>query len=590
MFSNKENVNILTALLLKHHVRHAVVCPGSRNAPIVHNLSECGGVACCPVTDERSAGFVALGMSLATQSPVVVCVTSGTALLNLMPAVAEAFYQHAPIVVVSADRPASWIDQQDGQTLPQSGALSPFVKKSVSLPEPHDEEEHWYCNRLVNEALLELRFHERGPVHINVPISEPLYDFSVANLPQERRICRRFSFGDSGVTDVMARHFLGARHPMIVMGQLYDDFVVAEDFGETMAFLSSYGVVLAERLCQLGNNCVPVDEALTVVGHDKRYQPDVVLYLGGTLVSKHLKQFLRQVKDAEVFRISRSGAVCDTFMNVTEVVQCDSVQALADIHAMYQAERDADSGELLFSEHPERAEYRRLWQCVFDRVTKQSRAFEPSFSQMAAVKAFEEGLQTRAIDCQVHYANSTAVRLANIYSRHFVWCNRGVNGIEGSLSTAVGMSLVVEKRVFCVIGDLSFFYDQNALWALRSASARQLKGREARPDNFRILLLNNGGGGIFGKFEGLRRSPARNELVMGCHRTTAAGICDQNSVCYRSARDMESLQTGINWLLDSSETRSMLLEVFTDREEDVKAMEAYFASFSNLDTSKTKRL
>ena len=136
MYSNKEQVNILTALLVAHGVRHAVVCPGSRNSPIVHNLNECPDIACYPVTDERSAGFYALGMSQARRQPVVVCVTSGTALLNLAPAVAEAYYQHIPIVVISADRPAAWIDQLDGQTMPQPDALGRFVRKAVSLPEP----------------------------------------------------------------------------------------------------------------------------------------------------------------------------------------------------------------------------------------------------------------------------------------------------------------------------------------------------------------------------------------------------------------------------------------------------------------------
>ena len=161
MYSSKENVNILTALLVAHGIRHAVVCPGSRNSAIVHNLNECPDITCYPVTDERSAGFYALGMTQALQLPVVVCVTSGTALLNLAPAVAEAYYQHRPLVVVSADRPAAWIDQLDGQTLPQPDALGRFVGKAVSLPEPHDADSRWYCNRLVNEALVACR---RAPV------------------------------------------------------------------------------------------------------------------------------------------------------------------------------------------------------------------------------------------------------------------------------------------------------------------------------------------------------------------------------------------------------------------------------------------
>ena len=198
MYSNKENVNILTSLLVAHGIHHAVVCPGSRNAAIVHNLNECPDIQCYPVTDERSAGFYALGMTQALKEPVVVCVTSGTALLNLAPAVAEAYYQHQPVVVISADRPQQWIDQLDGQTLPQPDALGRFVKKAVSLPEPHDKDTRWYCNRLVNEALIE----KHAPVHINVPITEPLFRFDTPALPQERKI----DFTPADATNITLTH------------------------------------------------------------------------------------------------------------------------------------------------------------------------------------------------------------------------------------------------------------------------------------------------------------------------------------------------------------------------------------------------
>ena len=184
MYCNKENVNILTSLLLRHSVKHAVVCPGSRNAAIVHNLNETHQIECHPVTDERSAGFYALGLSLSCDfQPVAVCVTSGTALLNLAPAVAEAHYRHIPLIIISADRPPQWIDQLDGQTLPQTDSLGRFVAKSVSLPEPATDEERWYCARMINEAMLETVKNGGCPVHINVPITEPLFQFDVAELP-----------------------------------------------------------------------------------------------------------------------------------------------------------------------------------------------------------------------------------------------------------------------------------------------------------------------------------------------------------------------------------------------------------------------
>ena len=188
-YSDKDNINILCAVMLGHGVTHAVVCPGSRNAPIVHNLNECQQVKCYPVTDERSAGFFALGMAEQLGEPVAVCVTSGTAVLDLAPAVAEARHRHLPLVVISADRPMAHIGQQMGQTIDQPGVLSRFTLMDVNLLEPHDDLSRWHCNRMANEAMISAR--QGGPVHINVPYEEPLFNFTVASLPEERIISSR---------------------------------------------------------------------------------------------------------------------------------------------------------------------------------------------------------------------------------------------------------------------------------------------------------------------------------------------------------------------------------------------------------------
>ena len=184
MYSDKKNILQLVALLRAHGVTKVVLCPGSRNAPIVHTLAGHPDFTCYSVTDERSAGFFAIGLALQGGTPAAVCCTSGTALLNLHPAIAEAYYQKVSLVVISADRPAAWINQMDGQTLPQPDVFRSLVKKSVDLPEIHTDEDEWYCNRLLNEALLELNHHGKGPVHINVPVSEPLFQFTAESLPE----------------------------------------------------------------------------------------------------------------------------------------------------------------------------------------------------------------------------------------------------------------------------------------------------------------------------------------------------------------------------------------------------------------------
>ena len=510
MYSNKENVNILTALLVAHGIRHAVVCPGSRNAPIVHNLNECPDIRCYPVTDERSAGFYALGMSQALHAPVVVCVTSGTALLNLAPAVAEAYYQHIPLVVVSADRPRQWIDQLDGQTLPQPDALGRFVRKAVALPEPHDDESRWYCNRLVNEALMV----RHAPVHINIPITEPLFLFTVVALPQERKIeCLPADIQPTTLAH-LGRMFMQSKRPMLITGQPLNPHL---------------------------------DEAVLLVQDDERYVPDFVLYIGGSIVSKRLKHFLRKAKETWV--VNETGEVNDTFMNLTYLVQGDG-EVVAD-HVRFLLEDQP---------HP----FVQLWDQLIRRIHVQAAAYEPVYSQMAAVRCFESHLSVLSSQFSVHYANSSAIRLANIYAQHTVFCNRGVNGIEGSLSTAAGFSCVTDDRVYCVVGDLSFFYDQNALWN------QNLRG------NLRILLLNNGKGAIFNMLPGLEQSPARDKFVAAEHHTSAEGICQQNHVAYLKATNMEEMQQGIAALFHQESDRPVLLEVFTSPADDQTALQTYY--------------
>ena len=565
MYSNKESVNILTSLLVAYGIRHAVVCPGSRNSPIVHNLHECPDIACYPVTDERSAGFYALGMSLELDEAVAVCVTSGTALLNLAPAVAEAWYQHVPLVVVSADRPPQWIDQLDGQTLPQPDALGRFVARSVSLPDVADTESHWYCNRLICEALMEAGKKGGQPVHINVPLAEPLFEYSVEALPSEDRIVQR-----SGTVDAydvescgLRENFWQAERPMIVIGQTRESLMTDDQ----LQALMEHCVVLFEPLgSDLGAS--HFDLVLSALGNDESLLPDFVLYGGGTLVSKRLKHFLRKATKADFWEISEDGLLHDTFMHTKGVLEGRLSSVLLSLDAILRETADFEElFEKSFGRLSDTSDYVSRWQQQLRRAAETTAAFEPPYSQMAAVRMLEQQYAQTDYLANFHYANSTSVRLACIYSTGYVYCNRGVNGIEGSLSTAAGFSVVAPRRVICVIGDLSFFYDQNALWN------QNLHG------NLRILLLNNGRGGIFNMLSGLEQSPARDQYVAAAHHTSAEGICRQNDVVYLKAGNTEEMQEGIHTLLYQESERPVLLEVSTNPSDDERALRDYYKTF-----------
>lgn len=596
MFSNKENINILTSLLLEYGVSDAVVCPGSRNAPIVHNLSQCQSIRCHPVTDERSAGFYALGIAQATQRPTVVCVTSGTALLNLAPAVAEAYYQHVPLVVVSADRPVQWIDQLDGQTLPQPDALGRFVRKAVSLLEPHSvslgndegleaarkgalsdgdkrlEEERWMCRRLVNEALHAATCRQPAPVHINVPITEPLFAFDVAELPVAKRFRQMEKVSFLNQQRQLFERFFSADRPMIVIGQMAYGIISPE----TMRSLSQHYVVMAEPLSNLHYQTIHFDEAVRVVeGLDRneslQYVPDYIIYIGDTLVSKPTRRWLRSTKATSCVITPDALDIHDPITTLEDIVECpleDVDLLLSSFCDIYDNPEDFEDDEDVMAHEDSRHGFHACWQQLLDRCAERAETYEPGFSQMATVKYFEEQLADLDTDICVHYANSSAVRLACIYAQHYVWCNRGVNGIEGSLSTAAGFSLATDALTVCVIGDLSFFYDQNALWNSNIGG------------NLRIVLLNNSGGGIFRQLKGLDKSPVATSFVAAQHETTAQGICTQNDIGYISAKDMGEMHIGIVTLLTRETNRPMLLEVFTDVDEDMKAYSMYFSQLN----------
>lgn len=596
MFSNKENINILTSLLLEYGVSDAVVCPGSRNAPIVHNLSQCQSIRCHPVTDERSAGFYALGIALATQRPIVVCVTSGTALLNLAPAVAEAYYQHVPLVVVSADRPVQWIDQLDGQTLPQPDALGRFVRKAVSLPEPHVasvgsgdgleaagkgalsdgdkrlEEERWMCRRLVNEALHAATCRQPAPVHINVPITEPLFAFDVAELPVAKRFRQMEKVSFLNQQRQLFERFFSADRPMIVIGQMAYGIISPE----TIRSLSQHYVVMAEPLSNLHYQTIHFDEAVRVVesldqNESLQYVPDYIIYIGDTLVSKPTRRWLRSTKATSCVITPDALDIHDPITTLEDIVECpleDVDLLLSSFCDIYDNPEDFEDDEDVMAHEDSRNGFHACWQQLLDRCAERAETYEPGFSQMATVKYFEEQLVDLDTDICVHYANSSAVRLACIYAQHYVWCNRGVNGIEGSLSTAAGFSLATDALTVCVIGDLSFFYDQNALWNSNIGG------------NLRIVLLNNSGGGIFRQLKGLDKSPVATSFVAAQHETTAQGICTQNDIGYISAKDMGEMQIGIVTLLTRETNRPMLLEVFTDVDEDMRAYSMYFSQLN----------
>lgn len=550
MYSDKKNILQLVALLQAHGVTQVVLCPGSRNAPIVHTLIGHPAFTCYSVTDERSAGFFAMGLALHRGQPAAVCCTSGTALLNLHPAVAEAFYQKVPLVVISADRPASWIGQMDGQTLPQPGVFHDLVKKSVSLPEINTPDDEWYCNRLINEALLELNHHGKGPVHINVPISEPLFHFTEDTLPQVRVITRYqgLNIYDRDYNELIDR-LNKYNKRMVIVGQMNLIYL----------FDKKYSKLLYKQFAwfteHLGNQTVPgmplknFDAALYAMPEEtkEKMTPELVITYGGHIVSKRMKNYLRQHPPKEHWHVSPDGEVIDLFEGaLTTVIEMDPFEFLEKI------------AFLLDNRTPE---YPRLW----ENYCKSLPELAFVYSEMSAIGALIKALPG---ECALHLANSSAVRYAQLFTipdTVEVCCNRGTSGIEGSLSTAVGYAAASTKLNFVIIGDLSFFYDMNALWNNHFGS------------NLRILLLNNGGGEIFHTLPGLDMSGTSHRFVTAVHKTSAKGWAEERGFLYLKVEDEAQLtEAMVTFTQPELLTQPVLMEVFTNKNKDARILKDYY--------------
>ena len=552
MYSDKENINILTSLLVSYGVRHIVVCPGSRNAPLVHNFDVSPDITTHAVTDERSAAFFALGLRLRLRQPVAVCVTSGSALLNTMPGAAEATYQHEGIIIISADRPQAWIGQLDGQTMPQHGALGTFASPSVSLPEPHNDTERWLCRRLICEAMIANTCPPFPSVHINVPVSEPLFGFSPPCLPEIPPVGIA-DLDDQNGRETLRRILKGKRRLMVISGQTYDDTAAG-----LLMDKASGCVFVAEWLSPYGR-VRHIDEILRTTCAEEldNMRPDCIVYIGGHTVSKRLRHYMRSLDSRTMFiTVSDDGMLHDVSQHTTLVVKATAGDFMRMIcNGAICPDADMD--------------FVRRWYDMDNMAARRISASCPPYSQMLAIRRLEENIDnSKDIVC---YANSLSVRAGMMYASAYRYCNRGLNGIEGTLSMAAGMAagakeegmtagnMTAAQNVYCVIGDLSFFYDSNALWI------QELAG------NMRIMLINNQRGAIFGMLPGLDRSPAHKPLIAAGHNATAEGICSQYGMEYYRATDTPSLEEGIRLLTSGVHDRPVVLEVLTDADTDAVA-------------------
>jgi 2-succinyl-5-enolpyruvyl-6-hydroxy-3-cyclohexene-1-carboxylate synthase len=579
--------SIPTAQTLVQHcqakdIANIVISPGSRNAPLIIAFTENPFFSCYSIVDERCAAFFALGMAQQLQKPVVVVCTSGSALLNYYPAVAEAYYSNIPLVVISADRPLYKIGIGDGQTIRQQNVYEQQIGYSANLRQDvsHATEKilqfqpEWILDKNVEEVqqeiqgyndlelnrALNLALTSQFPVHINVPFEEPLYNTVLAASVVPNIEPVPIKEGKQPTLGVQKEVWSKSKRIMVLAGVSAPNRI-EKQFLNNLAH-DSRVIIFTETTSNLyhpnffnsiDSIIAPIEMSEYREEQFKMLQPEVLITFGGLIVSKKIKAFLRNYSPQHHWHIGGERAN-DTFfclkehLNVpvdyffnemysqTEPVQSTYFEYWNQVKANYLEKRAAYLERIPFSDFS-----------VFDKI----------------VKHIPQGYQ-------LQLANSSTVRYTQLFELDAtlqVFCNRGTSGIDGSTSTAIGAAIISKAPTLFITGDLSFFYDSNALW------------NEYIKQDFRIIVINNRGGGIFRILPGKEDSETFETFFETRHGLNAQQLCGMFGFDYHRVDAMEPLQDEMNSFYEDT-GQPKLLEVFTPTLINDKILIDYFRFIS----------
>ncbi len=538
-----ESIYNIAEICSKKGLKNFILSPGSRCAPLTVAIVRHPELTSRTITDERSAAFIALGLSLETQKPVGLLCTSGTAALNYAPAVAEAFYQQIPLIILTADRPPEWVDQQDGQTIRQQNIYGNHIKKFFQLPPDHQSPDSaWHIQRSISEAINLAESFPKGPVHINIPLREPFYPKNSNEIKYTAvRIIEKVKAQqsiDTSTLQQLIQLFNQSEKVVLLSGQNNDNIELNTAVSK---FSASHKIpVWAEPISNIHckNSIQNIDIILSGETEQEKLTPDLLITFGQSVLSKSLKSFLRKYKPKYHWHIDPSGEGADTYQCLTHIIPVKPISFF-----------DTFKGEA------KNDEWLNNWIGMDMKGLTFLKNFFPSQSKFSEFEAAFEVIKNLPPENILHLSNSMPVRYVNylgsfIKSATTVRANRGTSGIDGVLSTAVGNALGTDKLVFLLTGDLAFFYDRNAFW------------NNYLPDNLRIVLLNNHGGGIFNMIDGPKNLKEASEYFITRQNLKANNIANEFNLEYLYSNDRESLNAALPVLLTSS-GKSKILEIET---------------------------
>lgn len=539
--NSRELLDVLEAQGLKT----IVLSPGSRNTPLLIGAQAREGLRKIIMTDERTAAFVALGIGMVTRTPVALACTSGTALYNYAPAIAEAYYQKIPLIVITADRPAQWIDQDDSQTLRQAGALDGIVKKSYDIPSEtgmsspcknpeYKTEREWYVNRIANEAFLTATTGTPGPVHINMQFGNPLNTLVAKDTYRPRTI--KVIRNESGLSPHQLREIcetLMNKRIMVTAGFLAPDNRLNR---AVMTFCRFPNVTI---ICETISNLRPegdpymADSLLTRISKEKlrELRPDIVISIGGALVSRMLKEYLRESKETEHWTLADTDVSVDCFQRLTTHIDIDASSffygAASVIRHMLRKGKN-----ITFDS------YAQAWRAERERIKAENhiRMTQVGWSELLAL---DEVFRTIPREFNLFLSNGTCIRYGQLLMDqlpHACYSNRGVSGIDGTNATALGVAMAYNGPTLLVTGDMSFAYCPEVMNYMNSGA------------DLRIIVINNGGGGIFRFIKTTRELTMRDEYFCCDKPLPIEGLAKAYGWTYCKAKDMASLRKALRKL------------------------------------------
>lgn len=552
-------------------IRNAIICPGSRSAPLTIAFTRHSGFDCKVIPDERSAAFIAMGMAQQLDEPVVLICTSGSAALNFLPAIAEAYYQQIPLIVLTADRPAEWIDQLDGQTIRQEKVYGNHVKASYSIQTDQiNQDAQWHSQRILSEAIAICNDSPKGPVHLNFPFREPLYpDYAefkktdvkaiVTTKPELKLSTEQF--------EVLMKKWNSFNRKLIVCGQgtfskeelehlheLSDKFKIPV-VGDIISNIHELEHGICHPDVFLGSNKAGLHESL---------KPDLLITFGKSVLSKHLKIMLRKYKPVDHWHIQDHAVAADTYQSLTQVIQTsqgDFIKRLAQ-------QEDAQTFDTQKQEN-----YYHIWQ-IEERKTRRHILSCFPFEKFGEFEVIKLVLDALPENSNLHLANSMSVRYANFVGLSSekknirVFSNRGTSGIDGCNSTALGAAIVSNNVNLLITGDMAFFYDRNAFWHNYSVP------------NLKILVLNNHGGSIFKMIKGPNQQPELDEFFVTKQQLKAELLAKEFDFEYLFCDKRSKLSNYIKQFFED-DGNTKIFEIETNADENQTILEQFKADFNS---------